>query len=67
MTDNSDNLAPDDGDLTHKLTLETARITWSELQRHFARGVVLVVHGQLDLIKVAVKFAEDDTDRKSVV
>ena len=60
MTDNNDNLPPDDRDLTQKLNSETGRISWEELQRHFALGIVLVVSEQLDLIDVAVKLSEDD-------
>lgn len=63
MTDDNDHLSPDEGDLKQKLNLETAQINWAELQRHFARGVVLVIGGELDLIEVAVKFSEDDTQQ----
>lgn len=57
---------PDHNDLTgdelrHKLNLETGRIRWQELQRHFARGMVLVVDKQADLIEVAASLSEDDT------
>lgn len=50
-----------DLDLGTKLNFETGRITWPELQRHFARGVVLVVEADLDLIKVAETLAQDDS------
>ncbi len=50
-------------ELRQKLNLETGKLPWSELQRHFARGVVVVVGPQLDLIKVAAAFAEDDRRR----
>ena len=43
-----------------KLNLETAQMSWPELQRYFARGVVVVVSPELDLIDVAARFAEDD-------
>lgn len=42
------------------LNAETAIIEWDELIRHFARGVVVVVDGQLDLIDVAASMANDD-------
>lgn len=51
------------GELRQKLNLETGRLSWSELQRHFARGVVVVADTQLDLIEVAAGFAEDDKTR----
>jgi len=39
---------------------QTARIHWQELEPHFARGVVIHVAGDLDLVEVAVCFAGDD-------
>lgn len=42
-----------------KLYSETARISWLELQRFFAQGVVMNVDQALDLLEVAVLFAED--------
>ena len=48
----------------HKLTLETAEIAWSELQRHFASGRLISIHPDpdpdLDLVDVAFSFSEDD-------
>ena len=43
-----------------KLNAETGFIGWQELQRHFARGVVLNVSPQLDLVEVAFHFARDN-------
>ncbi len=43
-----------------RLNLETAKIEWNELERHFARGVLIVVKQDSDLIKVATSFIEDD-------
>ena len=42
------------------LNLETARIAWPELERHFARGVIIHVADTLDLVEVALAFANDD-------
>ena len=39
-----------------ELHLETARINWQELETHFARGVVIRVDSDLDLIEVASLF-----------
>lgn len=47
-------------DIQHNLNLETGRLTWPEIQRHFARGFVLKVSNSLDLIEVASKFITDD-------
>lgn len=46
--------------LRQKINLETSQLSWSELQRHFARGVVIVVSDELDLIEVAAVFSEDN-------
>jgi len=43
-----------------ELHLETARINWQELETHFARGVVIRVDSDLDLVEVATYFANDD-------
>ncbi len=55
-----DNEQPGTDELRQKLNLETGQIDWSELQRHFARGVVIAVGAELDLVEVALKFTEDD-------
>lgn len=41
---------------------QTARLTWPELVRHFARGVVVKVAAGMDLVAVAVAMAQDRTD-----
>lgn len=46
--------------LRAKLNGETAKVAWAELQRHHARGVVVRVAGELDLIEVAVAMAQDN-------
>jgi hypothetical protein len=43
-----------------KLTLETARLAWKELERFFASGALISVSRDLDLVDVAVRFANDD-------
>lgn len=43
-----------------ELHAETARVSWQELEVHFARGVVIRVASDLDLVEVAVGFANDD-------
>jgi hypothetical protein len=42
------------------LHAQTARVDWQELERHFARGVVIRVDGDLDLVQVATSLANDD-------
>lgn len=49
--------------LRARFNSETARIGWTELQRHFARGVVRLVASELDLVDVAVAMHEDDVGR----
>lgn len=51
-----------DTDLRTKINLETARLPWSELQRHFAQGTVVYVSEELDLVDVAVRISHDDKD-----
>lgn len=51
-----------DTELHDKINRETARIPWSELDRHFAQGTVIYVSEELDLIDVAVRISHDDKD-----
>lgn len=44
-----------------KLLAETAKIGWPELERFFARGMLLRVARDLDLVTVAAAIAQDDT------
>jgi len=43
-----------------KLLGETAPITWEELQPFFARGALLRVANDFDLVEVALAVAQDD-------
>lgn len=47
--------------LRAKLNLETAQLSWSELERHFARGDVIRVAPGMDLIDTALHIAENNT------
>ena len=51
-----------DTDLRNKVNRETARLPWSELQRHFAQGTVIYVSEELDLVDVAVRISHDDKE-----
>jgi len=51
---------PENRHTLEALHQETARIRWQELETHFARGVVIRVAGELDLVEVAACFANDD-------
>lgn len=51
-----------DEELRAKINMETARLPWSELQRHFAQGTVIYVSEELDLIDVGVRISHDDKD-----
>ena len=61
MADNQAEL--NDEDLRRKLNLETGRLGWPELQRHFARGVVITLAAEMDLVEVAARFTQDDNSR----
>ena len=45
-----------------KLNLETAKISWQELQRFFAQGLIVVVNSELDLLDTASRFVTNDSD-----
>lgn len=49
-----------DKELHDKINSETARVDWSELERHFAHGNVVYVSEALDLVEVALRIAHDD-------
>lgn len=57
MTDEATGLERD------KLNLETAKIPWQSLQVFFARGDLISVSPQLDLVEVAYQFAQDNHDQ----
>ena len=42
-----------------KLNLETARISWQELQKYYAQGLVIIVSQNLDLVQTAALFVDD--------
>ena len=46
--------------LRAKLNLETAQMSWKELERFFASGALVAVRRGLDLVDVAVCIANDD-------
>lgn len=46
--------------LSDRLNQETAVIAWSDLVKHFARGVVIHVSANLDLIDAAICLIEDN-------
>ena len=50
-------------ELLNHLNLETGRLTWAEAERHFARGVMVKVAAELDLLEVAAAMAEDDKSK----
>lgn len=47
-------------ELRARLNLETSRIRWKELQTYFARGHVVRVSPDLDLLAVAVELTADN-------
>lgn len=47
-------------ELRARLNVQTGKLSWPEIQRHFARGVVLVVAQQADLLEIAAAIINDD-------
>jgi hypothetical protein len=45
-----------------KLLGQTAKIPWHELQMHFARGAIVVVDSELDLMKIARLLIANDSE-----
>ena len=52
--------------LRDRMNLQTARITWAELQRQFAGGRVIHVSPELDLVEVATCMAADNAGQLRV-
>ncbi|MDX8379968.1 MAG: DUF2288 domain-containing protein [Gallionella sp.] len=44
-----------------KVNLETAQMSWSEMQRYFASGAALSVAPELDLVEAAFQMSEDNS------
>ena len=59
----TDILPSNEGPMDQRFYEQTAMVLWSELERHFARGSVLHVSSQLDMVEVATCLAEDDSAR----
>lgn len=51
----------DHDNLRSRLNAETGRLAWAELEPHFARGAVIRVSPELDLLEVAERIVRDDT------
>ena len=49
--------------LTEKLKNEIGTANWLLLKPHAERGVLLIIHPQLDLLEVAALVAEDRTEQ----
>jgi len=49
-------------DLQDLLNAQTGRVGWPELVRHFARGVVICVNSDQDLVEIAGKLVLDEAD-----
>ncbi len=46
----------------HLFNAQTGRIGWAELQRHFARGLLIKVTAEMDLVEVASQVAADNAE-----
>ena len=47
----------------HKIHAETARVQWKEVELFYAKGTMIFVADDLDLIKVAHSLSIDDTSQ----
>ena len=45
-----------------KMNGETGKVEWKELERHYARGVIVKVSPEVDLVEVAACFVDDDKE-----
>lgn len=52
-----------DDELRARLNAETGKIRWKELERHFARGSLITVADDLDLVEVGMCMVKDDKAR----
>jgi hypothetical protein len=48
-----------EADVRDLLNAQTGKISWPELARHFARGVVIWVDAGQDLVKIAEQLVQD--------
>jgi hypothetical protein len=51
-----------DEELREHLHGETSKLPWSELEKHFARGVLFKVEKGLDILDVAIVMSRDDKE-----
>ena len=56
---------PSTDELLQRLNRETSVIAWQELQPFYDQDAVIVVSPEMDLVRVAVAMAEDDTSTVS--
>jgi len=54
---------PDSLTLKEKLNLETAAISWEDLQICFAQGKLLIVDTTADIIDIASHISENDSEK----
>lgn len=50
-------------ELRREFHAQTAKISWHELQPHYARGAVVMVTAGLDLVEVALQLRQDNKAR----
>ena len=60
MTDTEPPSDETDEELWARVNGEVARIPWPDLERHFARGVVMRVDAEMDLVRVAMAVVRDN-------
>lgn len=58
----TDDTQPTHEELCALLNGQTGKLAWPELERHFARGVLIRVAPELDLVEVAAAVVEDNQE-----
>ena len=51
-----------DEELREHLHGETSKLPWTELEKHFAQGVIIKVEKGIDILDVAIVIARDDKE-----
>lgn len=54
---------PSSEEIKARLNLETGKLSWQELERYFAKGILIHVSNDFDLLEIAAAIAEDQKEK----